>query len=404
MINMFNVREVTPQIWWLGASDRRLELFENAYPVFEGMSYNNYVIVDEKTCLMDGIDDAVSSRFLENLEHVLGSRTLDYMVVQHMEPDHCSCIPELLRKYPDLKIVGSQKAIQLIGQFYHLKVESIVVKEKDTLDLGKHKLQFLAAPMVHWPEVMMTYESTRGIFFSADAFGEFGAMSGDLFADEIDWEREKADESRRYYANIVGKYGAQVNSLLKKTSSLDIKMIFPLHGHLWRKNLSLIIDRYAKWSSYIPEKNSAVIFYGSVYGNTANAADILAMKLNSLGVRDVRVYDVAKTDMSELLSRVFEYSHLVFAGATYNAEIFDKLHYLLLDMKNHNLSSRKVGLIENGSWAPTANKKMSEILSSMKNIEIIEPMVTITSSVDENSLEKLDQLAGAIASSIGTSM
>jgi len=398
---MYNVKEAAPGIWWLGSSDRRLELFENAYPVPAGMSYNNYVIIDDKTCLMDGIDDAVSRQFLDNLEHVLGDRTLDYMVVQHMEPDHCSCIPELLIKYPDLKIVGSQKAIQMIDQFYHLKVDSIAVKENDTLELGSRTLKFLAAPMVHWPEVMVTYEQSSGILFSADAFGEFGAMGGNIFADEVDWERDWADEARRYYANIVGKYGMQVTALLKKASALDIKMLFPLHGHIWRRDLSLIIDRYAKWASYTPEKNSVAIFYGSVYGNTANAADILAMRLADLGVRDVRVYDVSKTDTSELLSRAFEYSHLVFAGATYNAEIFDNLHYLLIDMKNHNLAFRKVGLIENGSWAPMANKKMSEILSSMKGFEIYEPRVSLTSSVDEASLEKLYQLADVIAASVG---
>ncbi len=393
---MYNVRNVAEGIYWLGASDRRLELFENAYPVPNGMSYNNYVIIDDKTCLVDGIDDAVTRQFMENLDHVLAGRTLDYMVVHHMEPDHCSAIPDLLTKYPDMKIVASQKAIQMIDQFYHLKVDAVAVKEKDTLELGKHTLNFIAAPMVHWPEVMMSYDSYTGAFFSADGFGAFGAMSGNIFADEVDWEKDWADEARRYYANIVGKYSAQTTAVLKKASTLDIKMILPLHGHLWRKDLNLLLDRYNKWASYTPEKDSVVIFYGSVYGNTANAADILAMKLAEKGLKDVKVYDVSKTTVSELVSRAFEYSKIVFASSTYNAEIFDHMHTLLIDLENHNLSNRTVGIIENGSWAPTAGKKIAEILSNMKNMTVLEPLVSLKSSLDEASLSKLEELADAL--------
>lgn len=393
---MYNVREVKEDIYWLGAQDRRIQLFENIYPVPNGMSYNNYIILDEKTCLMDGIDDAVANQFLENLDHVLGDRTLDYMVVQHMEPDHCSCIPELLMRYPKMKIVASAKAVQMIQQFYHLDVDAVVIKEGDTLDLGKHTLSFIAAPMVHWPEVMVSYEKTTGTLFSADAFGCFGAMSGNIFADEVDWERDWADEARRYYVNIVGKYGVQTTGLLKKAAGLDLKMILPLHGHLWRQDFSQILSRYEKWASYTPEKDSVAIFYGSIYGNTANAADILSMKLAEEGVKDVRVFDVSKTDTSELLSRAFQYSTLVFACATYNAEIFDPMHHFLLDLKNHNLSGRKVGLMENGSWAPMANKKMAELLGTMKNMEIVEPMVTMKSAVDDTVEEQLGQLAKAL--------
>ncbi len=393
---MYNVRNVAEGIYWLGASDRRLELFENAYPVPNGMSYNNYVIIDDKTCLVDGIDDAVTRQFMENLDHVLAGRTLDYMVVHHMEPDHCSAIPELLTKYPDMKIVASQKAIQMIDQFYHLKVNAVAVKEKDTLELGRHTLNFIAAPMVHWPEVMMSYDSYTGAFFSADAFGAFGAMSGNIFADEVDWEKEWADEARRYYANIVGKYSAQTTAVLKKASTIDIKMILPLHGHLWRKDLDILLDRYNKWASYTPEKDSVVIFYGSVYGNTANAADILAMKLAEKGLKDVKVYDVSKTTVSELVSRAFEYSKIVFASATYNAEIFDHMHTLLIDLENHNLSNRTVGIIENGSWAPTAGKKITEILGNMKNMTVLEPLVSVKSSLDGTSLAKLEELADAL--------
>ena len=397
---MYNVREVEKDIWWLGASDRRLELFENVYPLPLGMSYNNYVIMDDKTCLMDGIDDAVTRQFMDNLEHVLGGRKLDYMVVQHMEPDHCTCIPQLISKYPEMKIVASQKAVQMISQFYHLQVDAIAVKEGDTLELGHHTLTFCTAPMVHWPEVIVSYETTTGTLFSADAFGAFGAMSGNIFADEVDWDRDWESEARRYYVNIVGKYGVQTAALLKKAAALDIKMILPLHGHLWRQDFGKILDLYTKWASYTPEKKAVAVFYGSVYGNTANAADILAMMLSELGVKDVKVYDVSKTHPSYLLAEAFRCSTLVFASATYNAEIFDPMHTLLVDAKNHNLSGRTVGLIENGSWAATAGKKMAEILGSMKNMTILDPMVKVTSSVDDDTRGKLQELAQALADTV----
>lgn len=397
---MYNIREVEKDIWWIGASDRRLALFENAYATPSGMSYNNYLILDDKTCLMDGIDDAVSRQFFDNLTKALDGRELDYMVVQHMEPDHCSCIPELLLRYPKLKIVGSQKAIQMIDQFYHIKVDAIVVKEKDTLPLGHHTLNFFTAAMVHWPEVIVSFDTSTGALFSADAFGAFGAMSGNIFADEVDWEHDWKDEARRYYANIVGKYGVQTNALLKKLETLDVKMLLPLHAHLWRKDLDTIIDLYKSWASYTPEKKSVAIFYGSVYGHTGNAADILSMKLAELGVRDVKVYDVSKTEVSYLVSAAFEYPALVFASATYNAEIFDNMHTFLTDLKNHNLTGRTVGIIENGSWALSAKKKMTELLGTMKNMTLLEPMVSITSSVDENTMAGLDDLAKALAETV----
>ncbi|SFG42916.1 FprA family A-type flavoprotein [Oribacterium sp. WCC10] len=397
---MYNIRKVQTDTWWLGASDRRLALFENAYPTPGGMAYNNYLILDDKTCLMDGIDDAVSRQFMDNLVKALDGRSLDYMVVQHMEPDHCAIIPELLNRYPELRIVGSQKAVQMIKQFYHIDVDAVTVKEKDTLELGHHTLTFYTAPMVHWPEVIVTYDDVTGALFSADAFGAFGALSGNIFADEVDWEHDHKDETRRYYANIVGKYGIQVNALLKKLSDIDIKCILPLHGHLFRNDISEIIGLYKKWAGWVPEKQSVAIFYGSVYGNTANASDILAMDLAEHGIKDVKVYDVSKTDTSTLLEKAFEYSHLVFASSTYNAEIFDNMHTFLTDMKNHNLSGRTVGFMENGSWASQSGKKMTDLIGSMKNMTILEPMVTITSSVDESSREKIDELAKALAESL----
>lgn len=396
---MYNVRKIIDDIYYLGANDRRIALFENVYPVPNGMSYNNYLIKDEKTCLMDGIDESVSRQFLENLTYALEGRKLDYMVVQHMEPDHCSVIPDLFKMYPEMKIVSSVQAFKMMENFYHIdtKDRSIVIKEGDTLSLGKHELHFISAPMVHWPEVMMTYESTTGTLFSADAFGAFGTMSGNIFADEVRWDHDWRDEARRYYVNIVGKYGPQTQAVLKKASTLDIKMICPLHAHIWRKDFEQILSRYHQWSTYEPQRYSVAIFYGSIYGNTQNAAEILAMKLAEEGMRSVMVFDTSKTDTSELVSRAFQYSTLVFASATYNAEVFDSMQNLLTELKNHNLSNRTIGLVENGSWAPMAANKMKAQLASMKNMKIVDPIVKIQSSVSEENLKQLEVLAKELA-------
>ena len=392
---MHNTRKINDDIYYLGASDRRIELFENVYPVSQGMSYNSYLITDEKTCLMDSVDESVRGQFLENLQYALNGRNLDYMVVQHMEPDHCSIVPELFRMYPDMKLVASLQAFKMMENFYSLQTEErrLVVKEGDTLKLGKHKLKFIAAPMVHWPEVLMTYDVTDKILFSADAFGSFGAMSGNIFADEIDWDKDFKDEARRYYVNIVGKYGLQTQNVLKKASTLDIQMICPLHAHIWRKDLSTIISLYDTWSKYEAEKDSVVIFYGSIYGNTQNAAEILAMQLAENGIENVEVFDTSKTHVSFLVSKAFEYKTLVFAAATYNAEIFDTVQNLITELKNHNLSNRRIGLIENGSWAPVAASKMKAQLETFKNMEVVEPVVKVVSSVTDKNVEELSVLA-----------
>lgn len=392
---MHNTRKINDDIYYLGASDRRIELFENVYPVSQGMSYNSYLITDEKTCLMDSVDESVRGQFLENLQYALNGRNLDYMVVQHMEPDHCSIVPELFRMYPDMKLVASLQAFKMMENFYSLQTEErrLVVKEGDTLKLGKHTLKFIAAPMVHWPEVLMTYDVTDKILFSADAFGSFGAMSGNIFADEIDWDKDFKDEARRYYVNIVGKYGLQTQNVLKKASTLDIQMICPLHAHIWRKDLSTIISLYDTWSKYEAEKDSVVIFYGSIYGNTQNAAEILAMQLAENGIENVEVFDTSKTHVSFLVSKAFEYKTLVFAAATYNAEIFDTVQNLITELKNHNLSNRRIGLIENGSWAPVAASKMKAQLETFKNMEVIEPVVKVVSSVTDKNVEELSVLA-----------
>lgn len=392
---MHNTRKIKEDIYYLGASDRRIELFENVYPVSQGMSYNSYLITDEKTCLMDSVDESIRGQFLENLQYALNGRNLDYMVVQHMEPDHCSIVPELFKMYPDMKLVASLQAFKMMENFYSLQTEErrLVVKEGDTLELGKHTLKFIAAPMVHWPEVLMTYDVTDKILFSADAFGSFGAMSGNIFADEIDWDKDFKDEARRYYVNIVGKYGPQTQNVLKKASTLDIQMICPLHAHIWRKDLSKIISLYDKWSKYEAEKDSVVIFYGSIYGNTQNAAEILAMQLAENGMENVEVFDTSKTHVSFLVSKAFEYKTLVFAAATYNAEIFDTVQNLITELKNHNLSNRRIGLIENGSWAPVAASKMKAQLETFKNMEIVDPVVKVVSSVTDKNVEELSVLA-----------
>lgn len=399
---MYNVRNIGKDLWWIGASDRRLAKFENSYVVPEGMSYDNYLLLDEKTCLLDGIDEAVARQFFENLEYLLNGRNLDYMVVNHMEPDHCAVIPELFRRYPEMKLVGTAKTFQMMAQFYDFDAEprAIKVKDNDVLELGEHTLQFMTAPMVHWPEVMMALDTSDGTFFSADAFGSFGAMSGNIFADEVEWERDWLDECRRYYVNIVGKYGQQVMSLFKKIEGKEITKICPLHGHIWRKDLDVIVDLYKKWATYTPEKKSVAVFYGSVYGHTGNAADILSMKLAEKGVRDVRVYDVSKTDVSELTSVAFEYSHLVFASATYNMQIFDEMNVFLIELLHHNLSDRVVGIMENGSWAPAAGNLMTKKIEEMKRMVILEPMVKIKSGVKDNNIEEIDALVEALVESL----
>lgn len=395
---MHNVRQVCEDTWWLGASDRRIELFENTYPVPDGMSYNNYLVLDESTCLLDGIDAAVQRQFEENLDFVLDGRPLDYLVVDHMEPDHCAVIPDLVRRWPHLKVVATAKAFTMMRQFYGIELgeRAIVAKEGTTLSLGRHTLQFVMAPMVHWPEVMVTFDQLTGTLFSADAFGAFGATGGSIFADEVDWERDWADEARRYYTNIVGKYGPQVQALLKKAARLDIQTIAPLHAHIWRGDATPVLSRYAKWAAYEPEDDAVVVYYGSVYGNTANAADILAVRLAEAGVADVRVYDTSKTPVSELVSQAFRAKALVFATATYNMGIFDSMRTLLEDLAAHGMRDRVVGVVYNGTWAPAAGKQVAEALAAMRGMELLEPQVRIDSAVSEASLAQLQQLADAI--------
>ena len=395
---MYNIRNLTDDLIYVGASDRRLALFENVYPIPYGVSYNSYLLLDEKTVLLDTADSAVAHRFFENVAAALNGRALDYLVINHMEPDHCALIADLLLRYPDVTIVSNAKAITMIGQFFDFDIQghTQVVAEGDTLDTGRHTLHFYMAPMVHWPEVMVSFDSATGTLFSADAFGTFGAINGNLFADQLDFDCDCLDEARRYYTNIVGKYGAQVQSLLKKASALDIKMICPLHGPVWRSNLGYFIEKYDKWSSYTPEVNGVVIFYGSIYGNTENAAEILAATLADKGVEGIAMYDVSKTDVSVLVSEAFKFSHLVLASSTYNNGIFTPMENFLLDIKAHALQNRTVAVIENGTWAPQSGKQIRAILETMKGIAVLDESLTLKSSLKPNQTEALDALANAI--------
>ena len=399
---MHCVQNITQDILFLGASDRRLALFENVFPIPRGVSYNSYLVKDEKTVLMDTVDQAVRNRFLENLAFGLEGRSLDYVVVNHMEPDHAATLMEVLKAYPQAQVVGNAKTIAMIGQFFDCDISerTVTVKEGDTLNTGRHTFTFVMAPMVHWPEVMVTYDAADKVLFSADAFGTFGALSGNIFADELDFERDWLDDARRYYANIVGKYGVQVQTLLKKAAGLDIAYICPLHGPIWRENMGWFVEKYQTWSTYAPEDKAVAIFCGSVYGHTENAADIVANRLAEKGVKGIRLYDVSNTDVSELVSEAFRCSHLVLASATYNGAIFTPMENFLLDLKAHNLQNRTVAVIDNGTWAATAGKQMREIVGVMKNMTVLENGVSLKSSVKETQRAELEALADTLAADI----
>lgn len=401
---MYCTRKITDNITWVGGSDRRLALFENLFPISRGVAYNSYLITDEKTALVDTVDSSISRQFLENIYHTLDGRSLDYLIVNHMEPDHCANIEELMFRFPKMKVIGNAKTLNFIRQFYDMELEgrTITVKEGDKLELGRHTLNFFFAPMVHWPEVMVSYEETEKILFAADAFGSFGALDGVLFNDEVDFDRDWLDDARRYYTNIVGKYGVQVQAALKKLSALDIQTICPLHGPVWRTDLAHILDKYNHWSTYEPEDKSVVLIYGSMYGDTENAVNVLAAQLAEAGVKNIRVYDASSTHVSVLISEIFRSSHLVLAAPTYNAGIYPAMLNLLHDMAALNVQNRTVGLIENGTWAPSSGKSMRTLLEGMKNMTILEPVVTVKSALKEGSRESLSQLKDALVASLNS--
>ena len=399
---MYNVRKVTEDIVWVGASDRRLALFENIFPIPRGVSYNSYVLLDEKTVLLDTVDASVAGQFFENLEHVLDGRKLDYLIVNHMEPDHCAMIGDLLRRYPEVQVVGNTKTFGMIKQFFgtDFAERAVTVKEGDTLVTGAHTLHFVMAPMVHWPEVMVTYDEKDKVLFAADGFGTFGALNGNIFADEVDFDRDWLDDARRYYTNIVGKYGASVQALLKKASGLEIAVICPLHGPIWRENLGYILEKYQKWSTYEAEDQAVVILYATMYGNTASAADALAGRLAAKGVKKIAVYDVSNTHVSELISEIFRASHVVFAAPTYNGGIYPVMENLLADMKALAVQNKTVALMENGTWAPTTAKQMREKLAELKNVTILDTQITIKSAMAPEQEGQLEALADAIVASM----
>ena len=399
---MYNVRKVTDDLYWVGANDHRLSLFENIHPLYHGVSYNSYLLLDEKTVLFDTADWAVGRQFIENVKAVLDGRPLDYLVINHVEPDHASSIEEILLRWPQVKIITTPKAVILLRQFgYPLEAEQVEeVREGDSRCFGKHTIVFAMAPMVHWPEAMVSFDTTNGVLFSADAFGSFRALDGKLFADEFDFDREWIDDARRYYTNIVGKYGPQVQALLKKASKLDIRYLCPLHGPVWRKDLGYIIDKYVHWSTYEPEEKGVMIVYASMYGNTEQTAEILASKLADRGVTNTRLYDVSSTHVSYLISDLFKYSHLVLASVTYNLGIFPPMHNFLADMKALNLQKRTCALVENGSWAPRSGGLMRECLEGMKNMTILDEGLTLSSSLHSQNASDLDAMADAVAASI----
>jgi flavorubredoxin/rubredoxin len=398
-----NLRMVTEDLVYLGADDRRLALFENIYPIPRGVSYNSYLLLDEKTVLFDTVDKAVASEFFANLNQALAGRKLDFFVVNHMEPDHAAGIGEVLSRYPEAKLICSKTAVPMIQQFFGIDVSARghAVEEMESLTTGKHQLVFVMAPMVHWPEAMMTYDATDKILFSADAFGTFGALNGNLFADEVNFKTEWLPDARRYYTNIVGMYGPQVQNVLKKAGAIDIQMLCPLHGPIWREDLGWFLEKYDKWSSYTPEEEAVMVAYGSIYGNTKKAAEILARRLSEGGVKNVAVYDASKTHPSELVAEGFRCSHLVLASATYNMEAFTPMKNLVQDLAFHGLRGRKVALVENGSWAPNAAAKLSETLGKMKDITMLGDTVTIKSAPNDETIKALEALADIIAADLG---
>ena len=398
---MYCTKNIASDLVWVGANDRRLAMFEGVYSVPAGVSYNSYLLTDEKTVLFDTVDKAVGRIFFENLEHGLGGRTLDYLIVHHMEPDHSATLSELLLRHPETTLVCNDKTAVMIAQFFGPGAAGRMqlVKEGDTLSTGVHELTFYMAPMIHWPEVMMTYDKTAHTLFTADAFGVFGALNGAIFADEVDFERDYLKEARRYYTNIVGKYGMQVQNLFRKIADLDIRMLCPLHGFVWRRDIEYFFKKYNLWSTYTPEEKGVMIAYASIYGNTENAAEILSSKLRERGVRTV-MYDVSVTPASEIIAECFRWSHLVFASSTYNGGVFVTMDELLRDIAAHNLQKRTVAFMENGTWAPVSARQMTAIFAPLKNMTVLEQSISIRSSLTEGQLAEIEALADVLAKDI----
>lgn len=394
--------ELAKNLYWIGGDDKRLGIFEGHHPVPKGMAYNNYLLLDEKAVLFDTIDRAVEERFLETLDYLLADRELDYIIVHHMEPDHSATLETVAKRNPAAKLVCTATCKKLIGQFFgpELEERTMVVKDGDSLETGTHTLAFALAPMVHWPEVMVTYDVEDKILFSADAFGSFGALDGRLFDDMYDFENELLDEMRRYYTNIVGKYGTQVNELLDKADTLDIEMVCPLHGPILRDHIADLAAKYRKWASYEPEDEAVVIAYASVYGGTRDVAEKLAFKLSDAGIHDLALFDLSMTDPSYVLSEAFRASNIVLASVTYNAGVFPKMNELVDCMVEHNLRRRRFSFIQNGSWGPIAGKKMMESIERIPEAQIVGDLFTIKSRMTDEQDAELEALAKSIIDSI----
>lgn len=380
---------ISDSIKYIGVNDKTLDLFESQYKIPNGVSYNSYVILDKKVAIMDTVDSRATDEWIANIEKTLDGRTVDYLVISHLEPDHSANIQNLIERYPDMKLVGNKKTFDMLPQFFDVDItgKTLLVAEGDELNLGDHTLQFFMAPMVHWPEVMVEYEKTEKILFSADGFGKFGAL---------DVEDEWIDEARRYYLNIVGKYGSPVQVLLKKAATLDIKTICPLHGPILKENLSYYIDKYNTWSKYEPEEDGVLVAYASIHGNTANAAKKMASILEEKGAKKVVLFDLSRQDMSEAVTNAFIYDKLILAGATYDGGVFPCMEEFLLHLKSKNYQKRTVGIIENGSWAPMAAKTMEGILEKMRDLTICDSVVTIKSVAKEKDFENMRKLADEI--------
>jgi len=402
---MHAVRKVTDDLYWVGANDHRLHLFENIHPIPQGVSYNSYLLLDKQTVLFDTIDWSACRQLLENIESLLGDRPLDVLMVNHLEPDHGASMEEILIRWPKVKVIASAKCFLLMRQFgFNLDGhECVEVKEGDTQTFGKHTVTFVAAPMVHWPEVLMTFDTTNGALFAADAFGSFIALDGKLFNDEVDFDRDWIGEARRYYTNIVGKYGPQVQAVLKKAAGIvdQIRYICPLHGPVWRSDFGYLLDKYAHWAAYEPEDKTVMIVYASMYGNTESAAQALAAKLVEKGVQGVKVFDVSNTHVSYLISEAFRVSHVVLASVTYNLGIFPPMHNFLMDMKALNLQNRTFAILENGSWACKSGDLMQKFLDEqLKGMTVLNERASMASHLDAGKEDELESLADAIAESL----
>ena len=402
-----SMKKISEAILGVGVDDTTIDLFESQYPVPTGVSYNSYVILDEKTTILDTVDARATEPWLENLAEALGGCKPAYLVVSHMEPDHGANVAKLAALYPEMQVVGNAKTFQYMEQFFGAeaiaKERRVVVKDGESLSLGAHTLTFVFAPMVHWPEAMVTFDTTNGALFSADAFGTFGALDGKLFADEVNFDRDWIDDARRYLTNIVGKYGPHIQLLLKKAGTIldQIKYICPLHGPVWRKDLGYFIDKYDKWSRYEPEEKGVLIAYASMYGNTEAAAQALAAKLCERGITDVALYDVSNTHVSYLVSESFRLSHIVLASVTYNLGIYPVMHDYLMHLKGLNLQNRTFAIVENGSWAPKSGDLMQKFVDEeLKNMTVINDRLSIASALHADKAADLESLADSIVESM----